>query len=74
MGLVSSILLWPLAPVRGVVSLAEVIRQRVEQELRDPASIRRALEAADDAYEAGDISAAEHREIQQTVLDRMRAR
>lgn len=71
MGLLSSILLWPLAPVRAVVSLAEVIQQRVEQEVRDPATARRQLEEAEDAHRRGEISATELRRIQQSVLDRM---
>jgi hypothetical protein len=72
MGLVSSILLWPLAPVRGVISLAEVIQQRAEEELRNPASARRQLEAAQEAYDSGEISADELDRIQYEVLDRMR--
>ncbi len=73
MGLLSSILLWPLAPVRAVVSLGEVIQQRVEQELQDPAVARRDLEAADAAYQAGEISADELARIERLVLDRMQA-
>ena len=60
-----------LGPVRAVIALAELIQRRVNQELRHPASARRALEAADEAHQAGDISAEEHAEVQQQVLDRM---
>lgn len=72
MGVLSSILLWPLAPVRAVVSLGEVIQRRVEEQLADPAVARRELEDAEAAYRDGDISATELASIQQAVLDRMR--
>ena len=72
MGVLSSILLWPLAPVRAVVSLGEVIQRRVEEQLADPVAARRELEDAEAAYHDGDISATELARIQQEVLDRMR--
>jgi hypothetical protein len=72
MGVLSAVLLWPLAPVRGVLSLAEVIQEQVEQELRNPALARRDLEAVEAAYERGDIDAAELARAQQLILDRMR--
>ena len=74
MGVLSSILLWPLAPVRGVVALGEVIQEQVEQEMRNPALARRELEAAEDAYQSGEISADEMEHSEQQVLDRMSAR
>ncbi len=61
----------PLAPVRGVVSLADVIREQVDKELYDPASVRRELEAAEEARAAGEISAEEEAEIQQRALSRL---
>ena len=68
----STILTLPLAPVRGVIALAELIRRRVDEELRHPASARRDLEAAEEAHQAGEISAEEQAAVQQGVLDRMR--
>lgn len=70
-GLVTAILGLPLAPVRGVVSLAEVIREQVDRELYDPASVRRELEAAEEAREQGEITAEEEAEIQQRALGRL---
>ncbi|HJP77768.1 MAG TPA: gas vesicle protein GvpG [Pseudonocardiaceae bacterium] len=72
MGVFSSILLWPLAPVRGVVSLGEVIQRRIEEELRDPIRARNDLEAAEQAYREREISADELARTEQDVLDRMR--
>jgi hypothetical protein len=71
MSIISLILGLPLAPFRGVISLGEVIQDRVNQELHDPASARRELEAASEARAAGEISADEEAEIQQEVVNRM---
>ena len=73
MGLLSFIVTLPLAPVRGVISLAELIQRQVEEELHDPATARRALEELDDARAAGEISAEEEEQAQQAILDRMTA-
>jgi multidrug resistance efflux pump len=74
MGVLSSILLWPLAPVRGVLALGEAIQQQVEQEQRNPALARRELETAEEGYQAGEISAEELENTEQQVLNRMTAR
>ena len=71
MGLVSAIFGLPLMPVKGVMSLAELIKQRVDEELTDPASVRRELEAAEEARAAGEISAEEEAREQQEVLNRL---
>ncbi len=68
MGLLSGIVMLPLAPVRGVVRLAEVIQRQVEQEMRNPASTRRQLEQLEEARERGEISANEERQLQQQIL------
>ena len=71
MGLLSFIFTLPLAPVRGVISLAEVIQRQVEQEMHDPATARRKLEELEEARERGDITAEEEEQAQQAILDRM---
>jgi hypothetical protein len=71
MGLLSSIFSLPLAPVRGVIWLGEVIQDQVEQQLHDPATIRRELEEIDEAAAAGRLSEEERKQAQQAVLDRM---
>ncbi|MCP2279329.1 gas vesicle protein GvpG [Nocardia amikacinitolerans] len=71
MGLISAIVTLPLAPVRGVIWLGQVIQDEVERQLNDPATIRRELEAIDEAAAAGQLSEEEHRQAQQAVLDRM---
>ena len=73
MGLLSFIVTLPLAPVRGVISLAELIQRQVEEELHDPATARRELEELEDARAAGEISAEAEEQAQQAILDRMTA-
>ena len=74
MGVVSNILMWPLAPVRGVIALGEVIQRRVEQEMHNPAATRRQLEALQEARERGEMSAEEEDRAQKEILDAMIAR
>lgn len=74
MGLFSTILTLPLAPVRLVVRFGELIQERVEQQLNDPAMVRRQLERIDDARAAGEITAEEQSEAEAAVLRPMTAR
>jgi cytochrome c-type biogenesis protein CcmH/NrfG len=69
MGLWSGIAMLPLAPVRGVVRLAEVIQQQVDQELHNPARTRRQLEELEEARERGEISADEEKQVQKQILE-----
>jgi hypothetical protein len=69
MGLWSGIAMLPLAPVRGVVRLAEVIQQQVDQELHNPARTRRQLEDLEEARERGEISADEEKQGQKQILE-----
>jgi hypothetical protein len=69
MGLVSNILLWPLAPVRGVIALGELIQRRVEQEMHNPAATRRQLEALQEARERGEISSEDEEQAQDEIIE-----
>ncbi|WNG93881.1 gas vesicle protein GvpG [Mycobacterium sp. ITM-2016-00318] len=69
MGLFSAIAKLPLAPVYGVMSLAEVIQRQVEQELHNPANTRRQLEELEEARARGDVSPEEEREAQKDILE-----
>ncbi|MDV6247884.1 gas vesicle protein GvpG [Rhodococcus opacus] len=71
MGLLSFIVTLPLQPVKGVISLAELIQRQVEEEMHNPAAIRRALEELDEARAAGKITAEEEEQAQQALIDRM---
>ena len=69
MGIFSAIVLWPLAPVRGVMSLAEVIQRQAEKQLNDPATTRHQLEELQEARERGEISPEEEKKAQRAILE-----
>jgi hypothetical protein len=71
MGLVSGILTLPLAPVRVVFWLGDVLREQAEHQLYDPGVIRRQLEDLQDARDAGRIGADEADRQEQELLDRL---
>ncbi|MEU6717389.1 gas vesicle protein GvpG [Nonomuraea sp. NPDC046802] len=71
MGLISLIFGWPVAPVRGVIRLGELIQQEVEREMRDPAVVRRRLEEIEASRAAGLISEEEEALETQAVLQGM---
>ncbi|MFF4342888.1 gas vesicle protein GvpG [Kitasatospora sp. NPDC001540] len=56
MGLITGLITLPLAPVRGVVWVAEQLYDQAWQELNDPAAVRRQLMEVQAAREAGTIS------------------
>ena len=68
MGIFSGIIGLPLAPVRGVMALSEMIARQVEQERNNPATTRRQLEELEEARERGEISAEEESEAQEEIL------
>jgi Gas vesicle protein G len=68
-GLFTAIVTWPLAPVRGVVSLAELIQRRVDQEINNPATTRKQLEELEEARERGEVSAEEEQEAQDEIIE-----
>jgi hypothetical protein len=55
MGLITSLLTLPLAPVRGVAAVAEQVLQQAEETYYDPALIRGQLQEIDRLREAGEI-------------------
>ena len=56
MNLLTLLFRLPLMPVRGFVTLATLIRDEAQQEMANPATIRRELENAEAARESGEIS------------------
>ena len=71
MGLLTGLLGLPLAPVRGVVWLAERIRDHAEEQFYDPVQIRAELERVDEARRAGEISEEEAAELENELLQRL---
>lgn len=68
MGLLTAIAGLPIAPVRGVVRLAEVIHEEAHRQLTDPAVVARRLEEIQQAWEAGELTAAERDQLEDEVL------
>jgi gas vesicle protein GvpG len=61
----------PLMPLRGFIRLGEVLQEQAERELRDPASVRRQLEQAQQAHESGEISEDDLADVEGQAVDRL---
>jgi hypothetical protein len=74
-GLLTGLILLPLAPVRGVAWLGEQVLDLARQEEYDPAETYQRLAELDEAQEAGEISAEECGAAEEALVARlMRAR
>lgn len=71
MGLFSAILLAPLAPVRGVVWIAEQVAEEAERQLYDESRIRAELIELDLEAEEGLVSPEEQRRREDELMDRL---
>jgi Gas vesicle protein G len=74
MGLLTALLTAPLAPVRGVVWVADQLAEAAERETNDPAAVRDRLAALNQALEDGEIDLAEFEREEDRLLDRLEAR
>lgn len=74
MGIVTGLLGLPLAPVRGVVWLAEQIRDQAEEQYYDPVRIRAQLERVDEARRSGELPEEECDALEEELLQRLMAR
>ncbi|MET9344391.1 gas vesicle protein GvpG [Nonomuraea sp. NPDC003804] len=71
MGLLTMIVGLPLAPLKGLIKLAEVLRDEADRQLYDPAVAKRELEEIEKARDAGEISEEEAEEAMERVLLRI---
>lgn len=71
MGLITGLLTLPIAPVRGVLWLAEQIRDQAEEQYYDPARIRAQLDRVDEARRTGELSEDECTELENELLARL---
>jgi hypothetical protein len=71
MGIVTGLLLLPLAPVRATIWIAEQLAAQAELELDDERTVRRLLLDAEAALERGDLSEEEYDQIEDVLLDRL---
>ena len=72
--MVTGLLGLPLAPVRGVMWLAEQVLEQAEEQFYDPARIRAQLEQVDEARRSGELSEQECVEIENELLQRLMSR
>jgi Gas vesicle protein G len=70
-GLISGLLLLPLAPVRGTVWLAERIQEQAEEELYDERAIQSRLAEIDEARERGEIDEDDATGAEDALLERL---
>lgn len=71
MGLFTGLLTLPLAPVRGVVWIAEQLHDRADAQMNDPSVLRAKIDELDRAHERGEISEEERDEQQEELLERL---
>ncbi|MFI9075689.1 gas vesicle protein GvpG [Streptomyces sioyaensis] len=69
MGLIGAVLTLPLAPVRGVVWVADQLAQAADNELHDPSLVRARLAALNHEFEAGHLSAEAFEREEEQLLD-----
>jgi cytochrome c-type biogenesis protein CcmH/NrfG len=70
-GLISGLVLLPLAPVRGVVWVAEQLEEEALRTLHDPATIQARLDELDALREQGLVSEEEARATEDELVRRL---
>jgi len=70
-GLISGLLLLPLAPVRGVAWIADVVAEEVDRELAEANSPERALADLEAARATGEIDPDEADAIESELIARL---
>jgi hypothetical protein len=73
MGLITGVLLLPLAPVRAVGWVAQVLLDEADREMAERASPARALEELAAAVATGEISPEEAEAREAEIIERMLA-
>jgi hypothetical protein len=68
-GLISGLLTLPLAPVRGVAWVAEVVSEEADRRMAEAASPERALAELEAARATGEIGEEEARELEAQLID-----
>ncbi|WP_030168698.1 gas vesicle protein GvpG [Spirillospora albida] len=71
MGLFSGLVTLPLAPVKGVVWLAEVLTEQAEQRLYDPGRIAAEMQQIADEVADGEITEEEAAAREEELIERL---
>jgi hypothetical protein len=74
MGLFTGLVTVPLAPVRGVVWLAEVLKEQAEAQLYDPGRVAAEMQDIADAVAAGEMGEQEAAEREEELVRRLTRR
>lgn len=61
----------PFLPMKGLVRIAELIRDQAEQELHNPAGVRRQLEDIEEARVHGEVSDEEVAQVEAEAVSRV---
>jgi hypothetical protein len=70
-GLLSGLLLLPLAPLRGTLWIAEKLAEQAARELDDETVSRRLLVEAELALDRGELTVAEFEQVEDELLERL---
>ena len=70
-GLVTGLVTWPLAPVRGTIWVAEQVLEEAQREWYDPAAIQRQLDDVAASRAAGDLTAEEADSLEEELVQRL---
>jgi cytochrome c-type biogenesis protein CcmH/NrfG len=71
MGLLTGLVMLPLAPLRGTLWLAEQLAEQAARELGDETTLRRRLAEAERDLELGLLSAEEYDAVEDELLERI---
>lgn len=71
MGLITGLVTFPLAPVRGVVWIAEQIQAEAERQWADPATIQAQLNDIEAMRELGEIDGEEADALEEELVARL---
>ena len=74
MGLITGLLTWPLAPVRGVTWVAEQEKEEAERQWSSPGAVQEAINDVEARREAGELSDDEADALQEELLERLLVR
>ncbi|MGY2877032.1 hypothetical protein ACVW00_004222 [Marmoricola sp. URHA0025 HA25] len=71
MGLISGLVSWPLAPVRGTFWIADQVLHEAERQWYDPAVVQRELDDVAARREAGDLTEEEADLLEDALVQRL---
>jgi hypothetical protein len=71
MGLIGGLLTLPLAPLRGVMWVADKVKEEAERQWYDPAVIQQAMLEVEQMRESGQMSDAEADALEEDLLQRL---